>query len=83
MAPADAAGAEQVEWLLQAKKVRDEAIGLLRERCARDLELAAELLEGRKTEALVIEIEYASKLTRDYLAESEKLFEITRRLVQH
>ena len=70
------------EWLHQARKVRDEALRLLRERFTQDLESAVEILGSRDPEALAAEVEYANRLTADYLAESEKLFALMGRLVQ-
>jgi hypothetical protein len=90
---ADAAGAkwrpaaqgpadDQAVWLEQAKKVRDQALRLLRERFAKDLESAEQVVGSTKPEALAREADYARKLIAQYLAESEKLFALTSRLLR-
>jgi hypothetical protein len=90
--PADAANATpptyeriaaEAAWLRQARLVRDEAFGLLRDRIREDLEFAAQVLGGRNSAAFASEVEYASKLTAEYLAESERLFALMSTLVQN
>jgi hypothetical protein len=92
-APADAVGAkwspgsqsvidDQAAWLDQAKKVRDQALRLMRERFAKDLESAAQVVGSTKAGALAREAEYGRKLTAEYLAESDKLFALSRRVVR-
>jgi hypothetical protein len=73
---------DQTAWLDQARKVRDQALSLMRERFAKDLELAEQLVGGTKPEALAREAEYGRKLTAEYLAETEKLFALTHRLLR-
>jgi hypothetical protein len=91
--PADAAGAkwtrspqnavdDQAAWLDQAKRVRDQALRLMRERFAKDLESAAQVIGSTKPEALAREAEYARKLTAEYLAESDRLFAVSSRLAR-
>src|SRR5215471_15966765 len=91
--PADAVGAkwppgsqsaidEQAAWVDQAKKVRDQALRLMRERFAKDLESAAQVVGNTKPEALAREAEYARKLTAEYLAESDRLFALSGRLAR-
>jgi hypothetical protein len=76
------AGDDQAAWLDQAKKVRDQALHLMRERFARDLESAAQVVGSAKSSALAREAEYGRKLTAEYLAESDKLFALSRRLAR-
>ena len=73
---------DQTAWLDQAKRVRDQALRLMRERFAKDLESAAEIVGSTKPEVLAREAEYARKLTAEYLAESEKLFALMSRLAR-
>jgi hypothetical protein len=69
-------------WLRQATEVRDEALRLLRGRFTKDLESVAQLVGSRHPEALASKVEYADKLMADYLAKSEKLFELMGRLAR-
>lgn len=68
-------------WLLQAIKVRNEALNLLHERIEEDLRSATQLFDGRSPDVLASEAEYASKVIADYLIESERLLALTNRLV--
>jgi hypothetical protein len=63
-------------WLLQASKVREAALRLLLNRFISDIEAARELFGATKSSKLELQVEYARKLTADYLTESEKLFEL-------
>ena len=91
--PADAVGAkwtpapqgaadDHAAWLDQAKKVRDQALHLMRERFAKDLESAAQVVGSTKAGALAREAEYGRKLTAEYLAESDKLFALSSKLAR-
>ena len=73
---------DQTAWLDQAKRVRDQALRLMRERFAKDLESAAQVVGNTKPEALAREAEYARKLTAEYLAESDRLFALSSRLAR-
>jgi hypothetical protein len=73
---------EQTAWLDQAKKVRDQALHLMCERFAKDLESAQQIVGSTKADALAREAEYARKLTAEYLAESERLFALSSRLAR-
>ena len=81
-AAAQSAVDDQAAWLDQAKKVRDQALRLMRERFAKDLESAEQLVGSTKADALAREAEYARKLTAEYLAESERLFALSSRLAR-
>src|SRR5215470_9841714 len=70
---------DEAAWLRQALNTRDDALRLLRERFARDLEAAGELI-GSTDAALGSEAEYASKLLDEYLAASERLFAVAKEL---
>jgi hypothetical protein len=73
---------DQAAWMHQAKKVRDQALRLMRERFAKDLESAAQVVGSTKRDALAREAEYARTLTADYLAESDRLFALSSRLAR-
>jgi|SRR5215471_661157 len=63
-------------WVLQGTKAREAALRLLLNRFASDIEAAKELFAATKPAELELQVEYARKLTADYLTESEKLFEL-------
>ena len=69
-------------WLLQATKVREAALRLLLSRFAGDIEAARELFGATKSSQLELQVEYARKLTADYLTESEKLFDLVGDLIR-
>jgi len=69
-------------WLSQARKTRDAALCLLRDRFASDLEAAAQLIGRDRPRAVALQADYATQLTANYLAESEKLFESMSRLAR-
>ena len=73
---------DQTAWLDQARKVRDQALRLMRERFAKDLESAAQIVGSTKPEAVAHEVEYARKLTAEYLVESDRLFALSKRLAR-
>ena len=77
--PLTDATAGEAAWLRQALSTRDEALRLLRDRFARDLEAAAGLIASGDA-ALGSEAEYAGKLLDEYLAASEKLFAVASEL---
>ena len=70
-------------WLHQATKAREAALRLLLNRFTSDIEAARELFGGSKPADVERQAEYARKLTADYLAESEKLFELIAKLNRH
>jgi len=78
VAPDPNAAEARAAWFDETRKVRDEALRLLREQFNADLQSAAPILGGRKAEAFVAEVVYASELAAEYLAESERLFCLTR-----
>jgi hypothetical protein len=69
-------------WQLQATKVREAALRLLLNRFASDIEAARELFAATKPAALELQVEYARKLTINYLMESEKLFKLVGNLIR-
>lgn len=71
---------DRAAWLRGATKERDEALRLLRHRFTKDLEAAAQLVGSRNPKAFASQVEYANKLTADYLTESDKLFTLMNRL---
>jgi len=64
--------ANDVAWLNQAAKVRDDAVRLLRDRFRADVEAATELALCDQASTLALRAD-ADKLIAEYLAESEKL----------
>ncbi len=70
-------------WLDQATKVRDRAFRFLQDRFIKDVGEAAEFVGCIDPNALALQMEYATKLTADYLAESERMFELMSRLAQN
>jgi hypothetical protein len=70
-------------WLEQATKVRNKAFGFLQDRFIKDIDEAAQFVGRIDPNALALQMEYATKLTADYLAESERLFELMSRLAQN
>jgi hypothetical protein len=70
-------------WLHQAIKAREAALHLLQDRFRNDLEAAAQLVGGSRPAAIESQAEYATKLKADYLAESEKLFDLMSQLARH
>jgi hypothetical protein len=69
-------------WLDQATKMRDKAFRFLQDRFIKDVGEAAQFVRCIDPNALALQKEYATKLTADYLAESEKMFELMTRLAQ-
>jgi len=70
-------------WLEQATKVRNKAFGFLQDRFIKDVDEAAQFVGCIDPNALALQMEYATKLTADYLAESERMFELMSRLAQN
>lgn len=73
---------DQIAWLAQATKVRDEALRLMRERFSKDLEDVRLFVSCNAPNAFTLQVEYATKLTADYLAESERMFELISKLAR-
>ena len=71
---------DHAAWLVQATKVRDEALRLMHERFIKDLEDVTQLVGGNDPIAFRLQVEYADKLTAGYLAESERLFDLMNKL---
>jgi hypothetical protein len=68
-------------WLDQANKVNDEAFRFAHDRLAKDLEAAAHLARcSEPNEALTLQMEFASKMAADYLAEGQKMLELVGQL---
>jgi hypothetical protein len=63
-------------WLDQATRARDKAFRCLQDRFIKDVGEAAQFAGCIDSNALARQMEYATKLTADYLAESEKMFEL-------
>jgi hypothetical protein len=76
----EVAADEYVAWLDQATKLRDKAFRILQDRFIKDVE--AELVGPIDPETLALQTEFATTLTADYLAESDKMFELMRKLAQ-
>jgi hypothetical protein len=70
-------------WLDQATNVRDKTFRFLQDRFIKDVGEAAQFVGCIDPNALALQMEYATKLTADYLAESEKMFELMTRLAQN
>jgi hypothetical protein len=66
----------------QATKVREMAFRLAHECVTSDVEPAAQLVGCNDPNALAFQAECVTKLTADYLAESERMFELMSKLVQ-
>lgn len=71
---------DRVAWLNQATRARDAALRLAHDRFIKDLDAAARLVD--RTDAVALAMEYADKLTAEYLTESHKLFQLTSKFVQ-
>ena len=68
-------------WLNQANKMNDEAFRFAHDRLAKDLEAAAHLARcSEPNEALALQMEFASKMAADYLAEGQKMLELVGQL---
>jgi hypothetical protein len=65
-------------WLSQANKVQEETMRFAQERFTKELEAALKLARcTNPIEALAVQAEFAQKMAEDYLAEGQKLVEIT------
>ena len=73
---------DRVAWLNQATRARDAAFRLAHDRFIKDLDTAARLVDRTDPNAVALEMEYADKLTAEYLTESHKLFQLMSKLVQ-
>jgi hypothetical protein len=70
-------------WLDQANKVNDEAFRFAHDRLAKVLEAAAHLVRcSEPNEAFTLQIEFASKMAEDYLAEGQKMLELVSQLAK-
>jgi hypothetical protein len=68
-------------WLGQANKVNNEAFRFAHDRLAKDLEAAAHLVRcNEPNEAFTLQMEFASKMAVDYLAEGQKMLELVSQL---
>jgi hypothetical protein len=76
----ESAADECAAWLDQATKLRDKAFRISQDRFVKELE--AELVGAIDPDTLALQVESAAKLTADYLAESEKMFELMRKQAQ-
>jgi hypothetical protein len=73
---------DHIAWLDQATKARDAAFRLAHDRFMKDFEVAAQLVGCRDPNTLALEMEYADKLTAEYLTESNKLFHLMSKFAQ-
>ena len=65
-------------WLSQANRVQEETMRFAQERFAKELEAAVKLTRcTNPIEALAVQAEFAQKMAADYLAEGQKLVELT------
>lgn len=78
----DMVARDQVALLAQATKVRDEALRLLHERFSKDLKDVIQLVGCSAPDAFTLQVEYASELTANYLAESERMFDLMSKLAR-
>lgn len=70
-------------WLNQANKVNHEAFRFAHQRLAKDLEAAAHLVHcSEPNEAFTLQMEFASKMAVDYLAEGQKILELVSQLAK-
>ena len=70
-------------WLDQANKLNEEAFRFAHDRLAKDLEAAAHLVRcSEPNEALALQMEFASKMAADYLAEGQKMLELVSQLAK-
>jgi hypothetical protein len=68
-------------WLDQANKVNHEAFRFAHDRLTKDLEAAAHLARcSEPNEAFTLQVEFASKMAADYLAEGQKMLELVGQL---
>src|SRR5258708_3157404 len=68
--------------LAQATRVRDEALRLMLDRFGRDLDDVTQLAGCGDPNAFSLLVEYADQLTAKYLDESERMFELMRKLAR-
>ena len=65
-------------WLSQANRVQEETMRFAQERFTKELEVAVKLACCTSPiEALAVQTEFAQKMAADYLAEGQKLVELT------
>ncbi len=70
-------------WLDQANKLNDEAFRFAHDRLAKDLAAAAHLVRcSEPNEALALQMEFASKMAADYLAEGQKMLQLVGQLAK-
>ena len=68
-------------WLDQASKVNHEAFRFAHDRLTKDLEAAAHLARcSEPNEAFTLQMEFASKMAADYLAEGQRMLELVSQL---
>jgi hypothetical protein len=70
-------------WLDQVTKVREKAFRLADARILKDGEVAPQLVGCNQPSVPGVQTACATKLTADYLVESEKMIELTTKLVQN
>jgi hypothetical protein len=73
---------DRVAWVNQATRARDAAFRLAHDRFIKGLDAAARLVHRTDPNAVASAMEYADKLTAEYLTESNKLFQLTSKFVQ-
>ena len=65
-------------WLSQANRVQEETMRFAQERFTKELEAAVKLARcTNPIEALAVQAEFAQKMAEDYIAEGQRLVEIT------
>jgi hypothetical protein len=65
-------------WLGQASRLQDETIRFAQERFTKELEAAAQLVRCTSPmEAFAVQTEFAQRMAADYIAESQKMVELT------
>jgi hypothetical protein len=70
-----------IAWLDQANKVNNETFRFVHDRLTKDLEAAAHLARcSEPNEAFTLQMEFASKMAADYLAEGQKMLELVSEL---